>query len=124
MTKPRHSRLDHSPGCAVEGAINLIDGKWKCVILWHLLVDGTLRYNELKKRMMGVTPRMLTNQLRELEADGLIHREVYAQVPPKVEYSLTEMGEGLYPILNALRDWGAAHMDIYSNVQKDEPASA
>lgn len=123
MTKPRHSRLDHSPGCAVEGAINLIDGKWKCVILWHLLNEGTLRFNELRKRMPGVTQRMQTNQLRELEADGLIHREVYAQVPPKVEYSLTGMGEGLSPILNALRDWGSEHMDIYSNVQKDDASA-
>lgn len=123
MTKPRHSRLDYSPGCAVEGAINLIDGKWKCVILWHLLDEGVLRFNELRKRIPGVTQRTMTNQLRELEADGLIHRKVYAQVPPKVEYSLTEMGKGLYPILNALRDWGSAHMDIYSNVQKDDAAS-
>jgi len=113
MTKPRHTRLDCSPGCEVEAAINLIDGKWKCVVLWHLLVDGTLRFNELRRRVGGATQRTLTNQLREMEADGLIHRKVYAQVPPKVEYSLTEMGRGLAPILTALRDWGAAHMDIY-----------
>lgn len=119
MTKKRHTRLDYSPGCAVEGAINLIDGKWKCVVLWHLLDEGTLRFNELRRRIPGVTQRMLTNQLRELEADGLINRKIYAQVPPKVEYSLTDMGRGLSPILEALRNWGAEHMDIYPSVLTD-----
>lgn len=114
MKKPRHTRLDYSPGCAVEGAINLIDGKWKCVVLWHLLNDGTLRFNELRRKIPGVTQRMLTKQLRELEKDGLITRKIYPVIPPKVEYSLTDMGRGLSPILTALRDWGAAHMDIYS----------
>ncbi len=112
MTKPRFPRHD-SPGCAVEAAINLIDGKWKCVVLWHLLVDGTLRFNELRRRIPGVTQRMLTNQLRELEADGLISRTVYPVVPPKVEYALTDMGRGLEPILSALRDWGDKHMELY-----------
>lgn len=113
MTKPRHTHPDYSPGCAVEAAINLIDGKWKCVVLWHLLVDGTLRFNELRRRIPGVTQRMLTNQLRQLEADGLITRTVYPVVPPKVEYALTDMGRGLSPILTALRNWGVEHMDIY-----------
>jgi DNA-binding HxlR family transcriptional regulator len=86
MAKARHSRFDCTPGCSVEAAIGLIDGKWKSIILWHLL-SGTLRFNEIRSHMQNCTPRMLTNQLREMEEDGLITRKVYAQVPPKVEYS-------------------------------------
>ena len=83
MAKIRHSRFDCTPGCSVEAAIGLIDGKWKSVILFHLL-DGTLRFGELKRHLVSITPRTLTNQLREMEEDGLIDRKVYAQVPPKV----------------------------------------
>ena len=83
MAKARYSQFDCSPGCAVEAAIGLIDGKWKSVILFHLM-SGTLRFNEIRRHIGNVTPRMLTNQLRELEQDGLVDRKVYAQVPPKV----------------------------------------
>ena len=113
MHKTRHPRFDCSPGCPVEAAVGLIGGKWKCVILWHLWSDGTLRFSDLRRRLQNVTPRTMTNQLRELEEDGLVHREVYAQVPPKVEYSLTEMGRRLGPILIALKDWGEANLDEY-----------
>lgn len=122
MAKPRHSRLDCSPGCAVEAAISLIDGKWKCVLLFHLFEQGTLRFNELRRRVPGVTQRMLTNQLRELEADGLVHRRVYAEVPPKVEYSLTELGRGLEPILLALKDWGEAHLALFGGPEAGDGA--
>jgi len=113
MTKPRHSRLDCNPGCSVEAAISLIDGKWKCVILFHLL-DGTARFNEIRRRMPSVTQRMLTNQLRELEADGLIVRHVYAEVPPKVEYSLSPLGRTLEPVLCALKTWGDANIGLFA----------
>jgi DNA-binding HxlR family transcriptional regulator len=113
MAKARHSRLDCTPGCAVEAAVSLIDGKWKAVILYHLQ-DGTTRFNELRRRAGDVTPRMLTNQLRELEADGLIEREVFAQVPPRVEYSLSDRGRSLSPIIAALKDWGDANMDLFA----------
>lgn len=112
MAKARHTRLDCDPGCAVEAAISLIDGKWKCVILFRLL-DGTNRFNELRRKMPGVTQRMLTNQLREMEADGLVERKVYAQVPPKVEYSLSERGRTLSPILEALKAWGDRNMGLF-----------
>jgi DNA-binding HxlR family transcriptional regulator len=109
MSKPRHSSFSCAPGCAVEAAISLIDGKWKCVILFHLL-EGTMRFNELRRHIPGATQRTLTNQLRELETDGLIVRKVYAEVPPKVEYSLSELGHGMTPVLQALKQWGDANL--------------
>lgn len=113
MVKARHSNFDCAPGCAVEAAISLIDGKWKCVILFHLL-DGTARFNELRRRVPGATQRTLTNQLRELEIDGLVVRKVYAQVPPKVEYSLSELGLSITPVLHALKHWGDANIDRFA----------
>jgi DNA-binding HxlR family transcriptional regulator len=113
MAKARHSRLDCNPGCSVEAAISLIDGKWKCVILFHLQ-EGPIRFNELRRRLGDVTQRMLTNQLRELEVDGLIEREVFAQVPPRVEYSLSERGRSLAPVLDALKRWGDANLSLFS----------
>lgn len=109
MGRSRHDSLDCGPGCPVEGTLELIDGKWKGVVLYHLLA-GTLRFNELRRHLKNCTQRMLTNQLRELEADGLVRREVYAQVPPKVEYSLTARGRSLEPVIRALKDWGEANV--------------
>lgn len=112
MAKPRFSRFDCTPGCSVEAAIGLIDGKWKSIILFHLM-EGTLRFNEIRRQIENVTPRMLTNQLRELEEDGLIERKVYAQVPPKVEYSLSPLGRSMEPILMALKRWGDDNIGLY-----------
>lgn len=120
MAKARHSRFDCSPGCSVEAAIGLIDGKWKSVVLFHLL-SGTLRFNELRKHLVNATPRMLTNQLRELEDDGLIERKVYAQVPPKVEYKLSELGRSMEPILLALKYWGDANISLYGKPRGMDP---
>lgn len=94
--------------CPVEATLDLIGGKYKTLILWHLS-EGKLRFSELKK-MVSATPKMLTQQLRELESQRLVHREVFAVVPPKVEYSLTDLGKSLMPILVAMRDWGADYM--------------
>lgn len=105
----RHESYDCSDGCPVEAALEVIGGKWKGVTLYHLM-QGTLRFNELQRELGTVTQRMLTKQLRELEAAGLVHREVYPVVPPKVEYSLTEKGRTLTPVIAALKDWGAEHV--------------
>ena len=105
----RFERYDCSRGCPVEATLEKIGGKWKGIVLYHLL-DGPKRYNELKRNVGGVTQRMLTKQLRELEDDGLILRKVFPVVPPHVEYSLTESGMTLEPILLALRDWGENYL--------------
>jgi DNA-binding HxlR family transcriptional regulator len=89
----------------VEATLDLIGGKWKGVVLYHL-ANGVLRFNELRRKMTGVTQRMLTKQLRELEEVGLIVRTVYAEVPPKVEYRLSSQGESLKPVIRALKMWG------------------
>ena len=104
-----HDTYDCDDGCPVEATLEVIGGKWKGIILNHLLT-GTLRFNELKKRMPHITQRMLTKQLRELEADNLISRKIYPEVPPKVEYALTEDGKSLEPIIHALKAWGTKRM--------------
>lgn len=95
--------------CPVEATLDLIGGKYKALILWHLS-EKKLRFSELKKVITGATPKMLTQQLRELEAQALIHREVFPIIPPKVEYSLTELGKSMMPVLVAMRDWGADYL--------------
>jgi len=94
-----------APGCSVEVTLDLIDGKWKGVILYHLQ-EGRLRFGELRKRLPNVTQRMLTKQLRALEEDDLIIRKVYAEVPPRVDYELSETGQRLRPVIDALKAWG------------------
>ena len=95
--------------CPVEATLELIGGKYKTLILWHL-AEGELRFSELRKVIHGATPKMLTQQLRELESDELIHREVFPVVPPKVVYSLTDLGRSLMPILIGMRDWGSSYL--------------
>lgn len=95
--------------CRVEDALGILVGKWKPIILLILLTEGTKRFSELKRSVPGITQKMLTNQLRELEEEDIITRKVYPQVPPKVEYSITEYGRSLEPILVAMHDWGTAH---------------
>ena len=101
------------PGCAVEATLDLIDGKWKGVILFHLQA-GTQRFGELRWRRPGITQRMLTKQLRALEDDRLVIRKVYAEVPPRVEYTLSEIGESLRPVIDTLRTWGESHRERLS----------
>lgn len=95
--------------CTVSVTLDVIGGKWKSLILWHLSFK-TLRFSQLQRRLAKVTQKMLTQQLRELEADGLVHREVFAEVPPRVEYSLTELGQSVVPILELMCRWGKDYL--------------
>lgn len=106
MRKQRHDTYGH---CPVEATLDIIGGKWKSIILFRIL-EQTRRFNELRRLQPSLTQRVLTNQLRELERDGLISRKVYAEVPPKVEYSITEFGRTLEPVLLALTRWAEKHM--------------
>lgn len=91
--------------CGADVTSSVIGGKWKLQILFHLM-DNTIRFNEFRRLIPGITQRMLTLQLRELEEDGIVHRKVYNQIPPKVEYSLTDLGDTLIPLVRAMCDWG------------------
>lgn len=101
--------MANNPSCPVEATLELIGGKYKALILWHLAEEGTLRFSELS-RLITATPKMLTQQLRELENQSLVSREIFPVVPPRVEYSLTSTGRSLMPILIAMRDWGADYL--------------
>ena len=104
---------DMITGCPSERTLQVIKGRWKIFIL-HRLFGGTLRFSDLQRRVNDltsstVTPKMLTQELRQMESDGLVSRKVYAQVPPKVEYSLTSLGESLRPVVEAMIEWGRQH---------------
>ncbi|GMA64424.1 helix-turn-helix transcriptional regulator [Alicyclobacillus fastidiosus] len=95
--------------CEKELTLSVIGGKWKMIILWYIGLDSPQRFSKLRRLLPNVTPKMLTTQLRELEEDGIIYRKVYQQVPPKVEYTLTEHGKSLIPILELMYQWGKAY---------------
>lgn len=97
------------PTCEVESTIKIIGGRWKVLIIRELISEAK-RFGELQRALHGITQKMLTQQLRELEEDGIIHREIYAQIPPKVEYSLTPLGESLKPILYAMHEWAIEYL--------------
>ncbi len=102
--------------CPVEGTLRIIGGKWKLLILKELFQE-TKRFGELHKSLNGITQKMLTQQLRELERDGIILRKVYLQIPPKVEYSLSPLGQSLRPILDLMHQWGAEHLDRVAEIK-------
>lgn len=104
-----------SLSCPVAYTLSMIGGKWKCLVLYLLFDHGTLRYGELKRRLPGITHKMLSQQLKELESDHLIHREEYQQIPPKVEYSLSPHGKTLLPILDLMCEWGEANATNLGN---------
>ena len=108
-TKTKTRRAARKYNCPVEAALDVIGGKWKVLILcW--LKQGVHRFGQLRRRIPGVSERMLTQQLRELERDGIVHRKVYPEVPPRVEYSLTPFGETLRPLMDMLFQWGEKHL--------------
>ena len=103
-------KYKNAPSCAVDYAFRRIGGKYKGRIIWYLQAREIMRYGELRKTLSDITPKMLTQTLRELEEDQLVYREVYQEVPPKVEYSLTEVGKELIPFIAYLREWGEKQM--------------
>nr|WP_157244221.1 helix-turn-helix domain-containing protein [Paenibacillus elgii] len=108
--------------CPVETTLDVIGGKWKGIILYQLL-DGTKRFNEFRRLNPGITQFMLTLQLRELERDGIIHREIYKEVPPRVEYSLTDFGRTLEPVIMSMKAWGEsykARLDENRTIQAED----
>ncbi|MFN7011173.1 MAG: winged helix-turn-helix transcriptional regulator [Allorhizobium sp.] len=117
MSRPRAKLTSNFPGCPVESTLSLLDGKWKGVILYHLLTDKTLRFNELRRRLSAVTQRMLTKQLRELEEAGIVSRTVFPVVPPRVDYALTPLGLSLEPVIRALDTWGKSHVTCRNGVR-------
>jgi DNA-binding HxlR family transcriptional regulator len=108
--------------CPVTFTVDVIGGKWKSLIIFHLM-SGTRRFNELRRLMPEVTQRMLTLQLRELEMDKIIHRRVYREVPPKVEYSLAALGTTLVPLISIMREWGAEHEETIVAYRKEASAN-
>ncbi|GKU24406.1 winged helix-turn-helix transcriptional regulator [Clostridium folliculivorans] len=96
--------------CPIETTVNLIGDKWKVLIMRDLLLRGTHRFGELKKGITGISEKMLTQQLRDLEQNGLISRKVYSEIPPRVEYSVTELGNSLRPIFDAMHVWGTDYL--------------
>jgi DNA-binding HxlR family transcriptional regulator len=116
MTGHRHGEY----GCPIETTLEVLGGKWKGMVL-HRLIFGTLRFSELRRMLPHVTQRMLTRQLRELERDGVIRRRVYAEVPPRVEYSLSEFGLSLKPILLLMGDWGSVYQDKLRKMKMSAP---
>ncbi len=102
------AKTDSRLTCEVETTLKVIGGRWKVLIIRELISE-VKRFGELQRGLPGITQKMLTQQLREMEKDGIIHRKVYAQIPPKVEYSLTPLGESLIPILYAMHEWAVDH---------------
>lgn len=100
----------HSYDCGLGPALDVVGGKWKALILWEIR-DEPRRFGELKRSVSGISEKMLIQQLREMEADGIVHREVYHQVPPRVEYSVTDLGASLNEALMPLCDWGEKHAE-------------
>jgi DNA-binding HxlR family transcriptional regulator len=110
MARKRYKNYHPNSGCSVEACLEIIGGKWKGVILYHLMTAEVLRFGELRKLKPELSPRILTAQLRELESDGIVVRTVFPVVPPRVEYSLSELGKTLEPVIRGLQKWADTHL--------------
>lgn len=108
--------------CKFGTALDILTGKWKSLILLRLLNNGTMRFSELQKAIPDISKKMLTQQLKELEYHDIVHREVYAQIPPKVEYSITEYGQLMKPVLQTMSDWGVRHVQHMQKLYGEEEA--
>lgn len=106
--------------CKFGTALEILTGKWKSLILLRLLINGTMRFSELQKAIPDISKKMLAQQLKELEYHDIVHREVYAQIPPKVEYSITEYGQLMKPVLQIMSDWGAGHVQHMQKLYGEE----
>ncbi|SEM72581.1 helix-turn-helix domain-containing protein [Paenibacillus sp. OV219] len=100
-----------SENCEFTKVLEILGGKWKPSIMYQLFMNGTMRFSELQRALPEITKKMLTTQLRELEYHDIVNRKIYMQIPPKVEYSMTEHGSSLTPVLMAMNDWGKAHLE-------------
>ncbi|MDF2721275.1 MAG: HxlR family transcriptional regulator [Paenibacillus sp.] len=109
--------------CKFEKALDILVGKWKPLILIQLFANGTMRFSELQKAIPNISKKMLVQQLRELEHNDIVHRQMYNEIPPRVEYSITAYGKGLSPVLQTLNDWGVAHMSHMERHNGAEPST-
>ena len=124
---PEGERIEHTPISAAQGieqAFKIVEGRWKLLILFHLFGGKIMRFSDLERAIPAISQKMLAQQLRRLEADGIVQRTVHNQVPPKVEYRLTEWGQALCPALDALLKWAEARRKASSNSQRREPVSS
>ena len=116
----KNAKLEHA--LIIGNVLKVIGGKWKVLIVFHLCQNEVVRFGELKRLIPGVTQRILTNQLREMEADGLINRKVYPEVPPKVEYSLSDVGSELKAVYIEMKKWGEMNSKLLARIQKTHEA--
>ncbi len=116
----KENSTDSDKSCYVSKTISLIGGKWKPVVLWYLHQHIILRYSDLAKHIPNITPKMLSQVLKDLIADGLVSKKMYTQIPPKVEYSLTESGKSLMPILDEMYKWGEENEDLICGCNKEK----
>lgn len=116
MPKDRLNKVSCSNyRCEIEVTLEILSGKWKSLIIWNLNLHKSIRYNEFRRLIPEITQKMLSQQLKDLEQNGLVNRTVYHEVPPMVEYSLTKMGEELIPILTAMDKWGKSFVDEFKH---------
>lgn len=120
MPKDRLNKISCSSyKCEIEVTLEILSGKWKALIIWNLSIYKVIRYNEFKRLIPGITQKMLSQQLKDLEQNGLVNRTVYHEIPPMVEYSLTKTAEDLIPILDAMDKWGKDFVDNYKKLNNE-----